>query len=141
MKHLLLVLTVICAPAFAQSGLTQREVLGFEGQYMSDILENNKVLRLLVSNMGGSNYESFVKATGTQSPAEIYDGRFLLVSGCVPHNCGGNDSFFVIDSWNTGALLVLRQRQGVNQKWRNDVWRSSVTGWGGPQLTAKINSH
>ena len=63
----------------------------YRGAYTHDYLEKNKkAVRLLLKAKPDFRLKD-VGVSGTIEAVRAADGReFLVMSGCVPHNCGGN---------------------------------------------------
>lgn len=133
---LLAVITFITA-ASAQESVNQRLVR----EYTS----NNKGIHDLLKDaefrdiFNKLNLESFSFIASVHAPAEKLENRYLVASGCMPHNCPGGGGVVVIDSLTGGVLIIQKEldfksSQSVLISRENDEWTKAH----GYKSTSKI---
>ena len=109
----------------ANAALTQNEVIHFQGMFTYDIAKNPGVIELFKSTLRASfaqsSSEKLVKLAladlvrvEVSTPARFVEGRYLIATGCVAHDCGSNRSMIVIDAHNPTALLIVRKSMDLN---------------------------
>ena len=119
MKMYILGLMLLGQGAMAE--LTPARVLGLNGKFSFDILNNADVSKAvrdaLTSTFAARTSLSvrnqmmadFQKSMDVSVPATVVDGRFLVSTGCETNNCGDNRALFVIDAQIPTALLIVRK--------------------------------
>ncbi|MDB5748692.1 MAG: hypothetical protein JWP72_3540 [Massilia sp.] len=63
---------------------------------------------------GMENFRDLRQAISVASPVNLVQGRYIVMQGCMPHDCGGNYSFVMIDAV-TSDFYWARFREGANR--------------------------
>lgn len=94
---------------------------GFKTQYVKLIGKhpehffNDPALREPLAKAAGLEvFRDLRNATSVASPVYLVDGRYIVVQGCVPHDCGGNYGFVMIDAVSAD-LYWARFGEGKNR--------------------------
>lgn len=84
------------------------------GQHPYDVMTDRAVRDAYASHFG-DGFRGFLAGLEVASATELVDGRYLIGSGCAPHQCGDTESFFAIDT-RTGALEAFVYDNGDLEK-------------------------
>lgn len=110
---LLLVITVSCLSATAQTAKTRRPALppgiATAANQDSDSLLKNPGIKARMKKLLGNKYRSFIESFETLNPVER-KGQFLFSSGCLIHACTHLESAIAINlTGNTIHAAIFRQ--------------------------------
>ncbi len=94
---------------------------GFKNQYASlvgahpDVFFDDKNMREpFAKAVGLDNFRDVRQAISVASPVTLVQGRYIVMQGCMPHDCGGNYAFVMIDAV-TSDFFWARFNQGTNR--------------------------
>jgi hypothetical protein len=94
---------------------------GFKNEYAKLVGEHperffdDKALREPFAKATGlENFRDLRGAIGVASPANLIQGRYIVMQGCMPHDCAGNYSFVMIDAV-TSDFFWARFNEGTNR--------------------------
>lgn len=93
-----------------------------------DLFANEAVYNTAASLLGG-DLEHYAMGLRVASEPKKLKSGMIMASGCIPHNCGGGDSFITVDT--TGEALYLAQQDGTGHKYWPDI-----ANWPAPALEA-----
>lgn len=68
------------------------------GEHPEKLFDEQELREPLAKAAGLETFRDLRKATGVASPATLIQGRYVVLQGCVPHDCGGNYGFVMIDA-------------------------------------------
>lgn len=74
-----------------------------------DFFNNASVYRA-VADLTGDDLEEYAKGLRVASQPRKLSSGIRMASGCIPHNCGGGDSFIAVDQ--AGEAVYLAQQNG-----------------------------
>ena len=69
-------------------------------QHPEKFFENHIYREKLAKAAGLEEFRELRGSIGNARETVVYDGRYVAMQGCVPHNCGGNYGFVLIDGTN-----------------------------------------
>ncbi|MGF1625187.1 MAG: hypothetical protein ACFCVH_09900 [Alphaproteobacteria bacterium] len=75
------------------------------GQYTDEILADPVLASELRQNLG-AGYDAFVEAMQVVFPSELIDDRFLVMSGCMAHDCAAHRGLVLLDLEGGGVQVV-----------------------------------
>lgn len=64
----------------------------------ADLLANIDARKYLLNVVGRTNYQEFRDALGVRFKAQIFEGRYLIESGCTPHACNNTLGIAIFDA-------------------------------------------
>ncbi|MVA96615.1 hypothetical protein GN330_05050 [Nitratireductor sp. CAU 1489] len=77
----------------------------------------------------GDELFSVAAGLGTSSEPEITDDGVLTARGCVPHACGAQDTFVVVDVENRTLYFAQQQAGPAPRFWpERDEWPAAIAG-------------
>ena len=79
---------------------------GMAGEYTDAILADPALDAELRAGLGGE-FDSFMAAMQVVFPSELYDNRFLILTGCMPHDCDAHRGLVIVDL-DGGGVQVIR---------------------------------
>lgn len=110
MRAALAGLIVVAAGATAPMASAEAADFGhlraLAGQY-SDVVLADPVLAAELRQNLGAGYSDFVEAMQVVVPSELIDNRFLMISGCMQHDCDAHRGLVLVDL-EGGGIQVLR---------------------------------
>lgn len=75
----------------------------------------------------GDDLFSVAAGLGTASAPEITDDGLLTARGCVPHACGAQDTFVVVDVENRALYFAQQQAEPMPRFWpARDQWPAAI---------------
>jgi hypothetical protein len=93
-------------PAGAARAADMQHLRAMAGEY-SDVVLADPVLDAALREGLGAEYASFRDQMQVVFPAEIYDDRFLVLTGCRQHDCDAHRGLVLVDL-EGGAVQVIR---------------------------------
>lgn len=75
-----------------------------------------------VAELTGDALETYAKGLRTASQPRRLASGIRMASGCVPHNCGGSDSFIAVDQAGEAVYLAQQEGEGFRFWPTMDVW-------------------
>jgi hypothetical protein len=76
------------------------------GEYSYDVLADPVLDAELRQNLG-AGYDAFVEAMAVSVPSELIDNQFLILTGCMQHDCDSHRAMVIVDL-DGGGLQVVR---------------------------------
>lgn len=76
----------------------KREYSKLIGQHPDSLFSDEFLRKKFVKEIGLETFRELRHAISVASPAELVNGRYIVMQGCVPHMCGGNYAFVMIDA-------------------------------------------
>ena len=91
-------------------------------KYSEDVLDDPIMRAPLLSVVGKDNFAAFRRSTEVSSGVKIISGRFVVASGCEPHDCIEHEGIFVIDlaqkrGWAAEATIPIGSGEPQTKLW------------------------
>ncbi|MFA9216483.1 MAG: hypothetical protein ACEQSK_05180 [Sphingomonadaceae bacterium] len=90
------------------------EYAALVGEHPERFFDNPTLREPLAKAAGLDNFRDLRRATAVASPSYLVQGRYLVLQGCVAHDCGGNYGFVMIDGV-TADVFWARYSEGSNR--------------------------
>jgi hypothetical protein len=84
------------------------------GQHPERFFDDAALREPLAKAAGMETFRDLRQATSVASPVYLVQGRYIVIQGCVPHDCGGNYGFLMIDAVNADYYWA-RFNEGANR--------------------------
>jgi hypothetical protein len=109
----------------------RKEFAKLVGEHPDQFFEDKVLREPFAKAVGLERFRDLRVAIGVASPAYLVQGRYLVLQGCMPHNCGGNYSFVMIDAvtskyfwarYNDGATLYAGASDKIDKATLDSVF-------------------
>jgi hypothetical protein len=91
----------------------KREYAKLIGEHPDKFFADEVLRKPLVQAVGLEVFRDLRRAIRVASPSAIVNNRYIVMQGCVPHDCGGNYGFLMIDGL-TADLFWARYNDSKN---------------------------
>ena len=85
-------------------------------------LFRNAAVHDAVAALTGEEFEHYASGLRVASEPRKLSSGILMASGCIPHNCGGGDSFIAIDLANEAVYLSQQDGENIRNWPELDAW-------------------
>lgn len=103
---LIAALTGAAVSADVAGAADMRHLRAMAGQYTDAILADPALDAELRAGLG-ADYQSFLGQMQVVFPSELFDNRFLVMSGCMQHDCDAHRGLVIVDV-DGGGVQVIR---------------------------------
>jgi hypothetical protein len=76
----------------------KKEFAKLVGEHPDQFFEDKALREPFAKVVGFERFRDLRAAIGVASATYLVQGRYIVLQGCMPHNCGGNYSFVMIDA-------------------------------------------
>jgi hypothetical protein len=76
----------------------KREYAKLIGEHPDKFFSDEILRKPLAKVLGLDKFRDLRHAIGVASPTALIQNRYIVMQGCIPHNCGGNYGFLMIDA-------------------------------------------
>jgi hypothetical protein len=84
------------------------------GEHPERFFDDPALREPLAKATGMETFRDLRQAISVASPVYLVQGRYIVMQGCMPHDCGGNYSFLMIDAVSSDFYWA-RFNQGANR--------------------------
>jgi hypothetical protein len=105
--------TFLPGVGFVAAGF-KKEFAKLVGEHPDEFFEDKLLREPFAKAVRLETFRDLRAAIGVASPTYLIQGRYVVLQGCMPHNCGGNYSFVMIDAV-TSDYFWARYNEGTTR--------------------------
>lgn len=89
----------------------KKEFIKLIGEHPESLFDDKVLREPFAKAVGLETFRDLRQAISVASPTYLVQGRYIVLQGCMPHDCGGNYSFVMIDAV-TSTYFWARYNEG-----------------------------